>query len=212
MAAASSSIPNSFEPLTPFLFLNLNQCLKLTPLTYRSWTTQIEDILFGFDLFKFVDGSHPCPSPTKLDADKKEVTNPAYHTWVRQDRLIKGALLGTIDTAITPLLLNDKTSHSVWTTLCSTYDNPSRSHILQVKDRLKSITKGDKSATEFMQAIRTCTNELAHLGKPMDAEDIIGQVIEGLDYAKYKPVIDALIVDFAPESPFLGPPLEGSAH
>ena len=42
-----------------------------------------------------------------------------------------------------------------------------------------------------MQAIKTCANELALLGKPVDDEDLIDQVLEGLS-DEYKSVIDAI--------------------
>ncbi|MDP0971175.1 hypothetical protein Q6294_29995, partial [Klebsiella pneumoniae] len=86
MASSTTTIPNSVDPQTHFLIINLNRCIKLTPHTYRSWTTQIEDVLFGFDLFHFVDVSHPCPACVTVDEEKTEQPNLAYQTWVRQDR------------------------------------------------------------------------------------------------------------------------------
>ena len=42
-----------------------------------------------------------------------------------------------------------------------------------------------------MQAIKTRADELAILGKPIDDEDLIDQVLEGLS-DEYKSVIDAI--------------------
>ena len=42
-----------------------------------------------------------------------------------------------------------------------------------------------------MQAIKTSVDELALLGKPVDDEDLIDQVLEGLS-DEYKSVIDAI--------------------
>ena len=52
-------------------------------------------------------------------------------------------------------------------------------------------TKGLKSISEYMQAIKTRVDELALLGKPIDDEDLIDRVLEGLS-DEYKSVIDAI--------------------
>ncbi|KAK9723469.1 hypothetical protein RND81_05G000700 [Saponaria officinalis] len=43
-----------------------------------------------------------------------------------------------------------------------------------------------------MQSIKAAAEELAHMGKPMDNEDIIAQVLDGLDFATYRPVIEVV--------------------
>ncbi|KAJ9699042.1 hypothetical protein PVL29_007894 [Vitis rotundifolia] len=53
---------------------------------YASWKSQMTNLLFGYDLLGFVDGSHPCPPPV----------DSAYHLWLRQDRLVLLVLLSII--------------------------------------------------------------------------------------------------------------------
>ncbi|KAH9609129.1 hypothetical protein KSS87_004494 [Heliosperma pusillum] len=193
MAGQASLLPNPSDPSTPLVAVNFANVTELTPSTYRAWSRQIEDLLFGYDLFKYLDTSHPCPSSTIEDAtSKKQVPNPAHATWLRQDRLLSGAIRGTINSSITPLLLTTKTASEIWNKLRSTYASQSRGHILQIKDRLRSISKGTSSATDYMQSIRTCVDELAHMGKGMDDEDIIAKVLDGLDTALYRSLIDAI--------------------
>ncbi|KAE8677981.1 hypothetical protein F3Y22_tig00111463pilonHSYRG00127 [Hibiscus syriacus] len=71
----------------------------------------------------------------------------------------------------------------------NTYDKPSRGNIKQLKEQFKQCNKGSKLISEYMQAIKTRADELALLGKPIDDEDLIDQVLEGLS-DKYKSVID----------------------
>ena len=52
-------------------------------------------------------------------------------------------------------------------------------------------TKGLKSISEYMQAIKTRVDELALLGKPVDDEDLIDRVLEGRS-DEYKSVINAI--------------------
>ncbi|KAH9618774.1 hypothetical protein KSS87_008061 [Heliosperma pusillum] len=135
------TLANSHEPSVPLILVNLSIVDKLTPLTYYPWKTQVESILFGFDLVKFLDGTHPMPpsriTTTLLSTEDPKpssttIPNPAFHTWSRQDRLLVGALLGTLPPTISPLVIR-ASSHEAWQILARTYANPSRGDILQVK-------------------------------------------------------------------------------
>ena len=115
--------------------------------------------------------------------------NPAYTTWKHQDRLIFSALLGVISVSLQPLIACITTSLDAWQTLANTYVKY-RGHIKQLKEQLKWCTKGSKSISEYMQAIKNRADELALLGKPVDDEDLIDRVLEGLS-DEYKSVINA---------------------
>ncbi|KAJ9551582.1 hypothetical protein OSB04_015627 [Centaurea solstitialis] len=191
MANNGNTIPNSYEPSKPFVLINFSNVIKLTPTNYISWKSQIQAILFGHDLLNFVDGTHSCP-PETITTDSKTTSNPAFQTWQRQDKLIFGSLLRTLSPTIVPLVAHATTTHAAWTTLATTYANPSRGHLLQIKDRLDTLSKTTQTVTEYMQSIKACTDELSFMGKPMDNEDIIAKVLKGLDYDSYKPVVDAV--------------------
>lgn len=107
MANPNSSylIPNSSDPTKPFTFINVNNSIKLTSTNYLSWKIQLEAILIGHDLYCFVDGSSLPPSTT-ITTDKKTEPNPAYLSWVRQDKLLFGALVGTLSPSLIPLCLS----------------------------------------------------------------------------------------------------------
>lgn len=90
-----------------------------------------------------------------------------------------------------PLVSQAKTSKQIWDILSQTYATPSRGHIKQLKDQLYRITKGDKTITEFVQAIKACADKLAALGKPEDHEDLIDRVLAGLDES-YKSVVESI--------------------
>ncbi|CAH9110943.1 unnamed protein product [Cuscuta europaea] len=82
-------VPNTSEPI------NLDNVIKLSPTKYISWQLQIESILTGYNLEGFLDGSHPCPPPS-LIVDGASTPNPAFSSWVRQDKLLFGAIIGTL--------------------------------------------------------------------------------------------------------------------
>ncbi|RVW13786.1 Retrovirus-related Pol polyprotein from transposon RE1 [Vitis vinifera] len=180
-------IPNAQEPTKPLTMITIHNSIKLTPTNYLSWKTQMEAILIGYDLQKFIDGSHHVP-PTTITTNNVVPTNPAYQTWLRQDKLLFGALVGTLSPTLVPLITQSKTSYEAWQILANTYARPSRGHIKQLKDHLKNITKGSQSITDYMQSIKTRADEL---GKPLDQEDLIEKILEGLD-ENYQSIIDAV--------------------
>ena len=105
-----------------------------------------------------------------------------------------GALVGTLSPTLVPLITQSKSSHKAWQILANTYACPSCGHIMQLKDKLKNITKGNQSIIEYMQSIKTQADELAALGKPLDHEDLIEKVLDGLD-ENYQFIIDAINVE-----------------
>ncbi|KAK9072095.1 hypothetical protein SSX86_008527 [Deinandra increscens subsp. villosa] len=189
MSDQSLLLNPSMKDLT---IVTLPATLKLTSSTYLAWKTQVEALLYGLDLHKFIDGTHPSPSPT-VSADGKSTPNPAYSTWFRQDRLLFGALVGSLSPPIVPLITGAASSREAWQILAKTYASPTRGHIKQLKHRLKQTTKTPtQSITDYMQIIKSTVDELAILGKKMDDEDVIDIILHGLDQNSYKPIIDAI--------------------
>ena len=119
--------------------------------------------------------------------------------WKRQDRLIYNALLGAITTSLQPLTSTANTAAEIWTTLNMTYAKPSRAHIKQLRQHLKNWTKGSKSINEYFQGFTTRFNQLALIGKPLDQEDQIEHILDGLP-KDYKTVADQIEGREAPPS------------
>ena len=78
--------------------------------------TQIHAQLLGHDLFKYVDGTFPSP-PANITIDGITTANPEALTWFRQDRLVFGALVGTLSQELVPLVTHTTTTHEAWTIL-----------------------------------------------------------------------------------------------
>ncbi|XP_021744626.1 uncharacterized protein LOC110717564 [Chenopodium quinoa] len=163
----SYQIPNGNDPTKPFTFLNINNANRLTATNYLSWKMQIEAILVGHDLYQYVDGTLPCPPPT-ITTDGVEKLNPDFSFWTRQDKLLIGALIGTLSQNQYPLVSEARSSKQLWDILAKTYATPSRGHIKQLKDQFNRITKGNRTITEFMQSVKACVDQLAALGKKME--------------------------------------------
>ncbi|CAJ2679303.1 unnamed protein product [Trifolium pratense] len=170
----SRSIANPYEPSKPFSCITLSGVTKLLPTNYLNWKLQVEAFLDGFDLLKYTDGSFPAPTATITTTATPPVTspNPAFQTWRRQDRLIYGAILTTLSDEVASLVSQTKTSHDLWELLKNTYAKASRSHLKQLKERLRMASKGTQSITTYMHSLKQTADLLASLGSAVSVEDM----------------------------------------
>jgi hypothetical protein len=75
---ASNSVPTISIPNISHLV-----SVKLSDTNYLVWESQVKPFLLRQNLWRFIDGSYPCPSPILLPSDKSESstsssTNPNY--------------------------------------------------------------------------------------------------------------------------------------
>ncbi|GFP89167.1 hypothetical protein PHJA_001060400 [Phtheirospermum japonicum] len=138
-----------------------------------------------------MDRIRPLLKPYPILLIPTTTPNPAYNTWLRQDKLLFGALVGTLSPTVATLVTRAVSSQAAWQLLADTYARPSRGHIHQLKDKLKHLKKGSQSISNFMLQVKTCADLLASLGKEQDPYDLIDDVINGLDES-YQAVIDGL--------------------
>ena len=82
-------------------------------------------------------------------------------------------------------------SREAWTVLANTYAKPSRGRIKQVKNLLKNPTKGTMTVTDFLHSVKARTDELAILGAPIEEEDLIENILDGLG-DDYKQLVRAV--------------------
>ena len=80
-------ISNSLKPTKALVIINSNNIVKLTSTNYLSWKIQVEALLIGYDIYKFIDESNPSPPSTIMTNDAKS-SNPEFQSWLRQDKLI----------------------------------------------------------------------------------------------------------------------------
>lgn len=161
--------------------------LKLTSLNYLSWRAQFNALLIGYDLMGYVDGSYPCPPKTVGEAE-----NPAYIFWRRQDQLLLHAIFASVSEQVTPLLASATTSHAAWTKLSKLYASRSRSRVMSLKDRLAK-PRDSKPMTEYLQTIKTTSDELALIDAPVSEDDLLLHILNGIG-SEFKDLAGALRV------------------
>lgn len=178
--------------------VSMSNVAKLNNTKYLMWSCQVHALFDGYELAGFLDGSKATPAPT-ITTNGTTSANPGYTHWKRQDKLVYSALLGAISTSNQPLVSRATTSAQIWDTLYATYAKPIRGHVKQLKQQLRQWTKGGKSIDEYLQGLTTRFDQLAILGKPVDHEDQVEHVLEGLP-EEYKQVVDQIEGKDAPPS------------
>jgi len=71
------------------------------------------------------------------------------------------------------------------------FASKTRSRIMHLKERLSRTTKGSKSVSEYLQGIKSISDELAVINKPVDDDDLVIHALSGIG-SEYKEVSAAL--------------------
>jgi len=160
--------------------------LKLTPINYLTWRAQFNAFLIGYDLLRYVDGSYLEPPKLLHDAP-----NPAHMFWVRQDQLLLHSIIAFVSEQIMPLIAYATTSRMAWEKLNTLYANRSRSRVMSLKERLTATTCGSNSVGEFLNTMRSISDELSIIGEPPSDIDLVVHVLNGLGPA-FKEIVAAI--------------------
>lgn len=72
-------------------------------------------------------------------------------------------------------------SKKVWNLFASWYASQSRSWVSHLKLQLQSMRQGFKSCSKFSQVAKTLSDQLAIMGKPATDDDLITNIINGLN-------------------------------
>ncbi|XP_010513247.1 PREDICTED: uncharacterized protein LOC104789213 [Camelina sativa] len=153
------------------LSLNMSNITKLTPTTYIIWKLQVHAFVDGHVLADYLDRSAEIP-PATVTVSDVVTPNPALLHWRRQDKLLYSALLGSITPTVQSALSRTTTSAEIWATLADTY--------------------GTKTIDEYLYSLTTRFDALANLDSPMEHDDQIEQIFDGLP-DEYRPIVDQVV-------------------
>ncbi|GFY82736.1 hypothetical protein Acr_02g0009760 [Actinidia rufa] len=149
--------------------------LKLTPINYLTWRAQFNALLTGYDLMRYVDGFYSEP-PKILN----KASNPAHLLWLRQDQLLLHSIIASVSEEIMPLIASATTSRMAWEKLNTLYANRSRSRVMSLKEQLTATTRGSSPVGEFLNTMRSISDELSIIGEPPSDIDLVVHVLNGL--------------------------------
>ncbi|KAK2988027.1 hypothetical protein RJ640_011290 [Escallonia rubra] len=155
---------------------------KLTYTNFTVWRTQLYSGLIGHNLLGFIDGSTPPPSQTISESptSTKQIPNPEYILWLRQDQLILNAMLGSCIDTIQPHISIVSTSQEAWERLQVLFANKSRSRVMSLKERLMNNPRGTRSIQEYLQHMRAIADDLALVDNPLFEDDLVLYTLTGV--------------------------------
>lgn len=81
---------------------------------YSSWQAQVTTLLFGYDLISYIDDTSIIP-PVYIAYDKgNQLSNLNYKLWLRQDSLVRSAIMASVDPSIVPLIAQAANAKNAW--------------------------------------------------------------------------------------------------
>ncbi|BAF03797.1 Os01g0123000 [Oryza sativa Japonica Group] len=199
MASSSSSIAAT----NPLVGIQVSE--KLTKQNYALWSAQVLTALRGARLEGFISGK-TTPPPAEIEkkeGDKKEgektikIANPAVDEWFATDQQVLGFLFSSLSREILSQVAGATTAAQAWQAISDMFASKSRAGLINMRLALTSTQKGTMSVTEYVAKMRAIADELAAAGKPIDQDDLIAYIINGLD-ANFDPVVEALVARVEP--------------
>ncbi|XP_060673267.1 uncharacterized protein LOC132803772 [Ziziphus jujuba] len=142
--------------------------IKLTETTYFSWKRQFDALLIRNNLYGFIDGALPCPSPVLFDSANSP--NPDFIYWVRQDSLLLNAILASLSLEV-HFVSDAETSREAWQKPALTFTKPSHLRLMRLCERLIR-SQGSHPIMEYLQDVKAYANELSFIDNPVSNNDL----------------------------------------
>ncbi|KAI0515759.1 hypothetical protein KFK09_008426 [Dendrobium nobile] len=173
-------------PQLKFVLSNIKN-LVANPLTsdnYPLWRSQVEKIFAANGFQGFLDGSSKKPPQESSSASSCEA-------WQLLDQNLVAALFSIITPSILPYVLSLTHCADIWATLTHRLQASNRSRIIQLKNELHNLTKGDQSMSQYLLTVKSKVDAISAAGSNLDPEDVILYTLNGLPatYQAFKTAI-----------------------
>ncbi|CAN6675510.1 unnamed protein product [Malus baccata var. baccata] len=171
--------------------------VKLDESNYLNWHFQMQMLLEGHGIMKFVDGSTLCPSRyvmcSGVDASNSSTPseNEDYIVWKLHDRALMQLITATLSPVAISCAIGSTSACDLWTRLKEQFSVVSRTSVFQLKSNLQTIKKGTDSVSHYLQRIKEARDYLSAAGVVFADEDIVILALNGLppEYNTFRSVI-----------------------
>ena len=168
---------------------------KLTKLNHAVWAAQMLAAIRGARLVGHIDGKTAAPSTevNQEQADKtvKKVPNPVYEEWYAADQQLLGYIFSSLSREILNQVVDSRTAAQAWRAIGKLFCSQTRTRSLNNRLALQTTLKGAMSITEYFGKMKVLSDDIAATGKPLDEEDLIAYILNGLD-GDYDSVVSAI--------------------
>ncbi|KAF3782542.1 putative receptor-like protein kinase [Nymphaea thermarum] len=193
--------PNSSILSSSFLSQLISQ--KLNHSNYLTWKRQIVSFIKSHRLYGHIDGTTPAP-PQYIDLEVKRTVvadqgggastgseirfeyeivtenNPAYEVWLAHDQSLVAYITSTVSEEVLGGVDDDLTALELWSTLATTYSQVSEARLLQLRRQFQDIKRGTRTVLEYLNEIKSVSDQLAATGHPVSDKDKVQQALSGL--------------------------------
>ncbi|XP_057430184.1 uncharacterized protein LOC130723231 [Lotus japonicus] len=184
--ASSSTLPSSSSSTLPSSSSLHEKALthaviKLDDTNFYSWKQLVEGVIRAHKLQKFIQDPLQIPEQFLTEEDRlTETVNSAYSEWEQQDSTLFTWLLSTLSASLLPTVVQCRHSWQIWEEIHTFFNAHSKAQSTQLRSELKTITKGTKTATEYLKRIKTIVNTLTSIGEPVLFRDHLEAIFDGL--------------------------------
>ncbi|KAF3781811.1 hypothetical protein EJ110_NYTH35692 [Nymphaea thermarum] len=176
---------------------------KLNHSNYLTWKRQIVPFIKSHRLYGHIDGTTPAP-PQYIDREVKRTivadqgggastgseirfeyetvteNNPAYEVWLAHDQSLVAYITSTLSEEVLGGVDDDLTALELWSTLATTYSQVSEARFLQLRRQFQDIKRGTRTVLEYLNEIKSVSDQLAAIGHPVGDKDKVQQTLSGL--------------------------------
>jgi hypothetical protein len=197
--ASSSSSSN------PLLGVQVTE--KLTHQNHGMWSTQVLAILRGARLERYVNSKVVAP-PEEFDEKKGDVNNGApvkvsnlaYEEWFAMNQQVLGFLLTSLSKDILAQVATARTSAEAWKTITDMFASHTRARTTNVRLTHAMTKKDNMMVAQYYGKMKGLVDEMATAGKPLDNEELVMYICNGLD-TEYSSPVSALVTRLEPIAP-----------
>ena len=173
-----SSIFSSFSMASTISLIVTNfVTLKLTPENYPMWREQMLALAESQDMVRLLTGEKMKPTMyTNIVITERTSTSEAteqqisedFLKWRKEDRLLRGWIIGTLTEETLGLVIGLDSSQSVWNALKEAYAQDSQEREFTLRQQLTYLKKEpSQSLAEHLRKFKSICDNLAAIGNPI---------------------------------------------
>ncbi|TXG47047.1 hypothetical protein EZV62_026341 [Acer yangbiense] len=152
--------------------------VKLNHENYLLWKNLVLPVIRGNRLEGFITGTRKCPPKYVPAIVSEEVSdeaqeNPEHEEWVVQDQILLGC----------------ETSKDLWDSIKDLFGIKTKSNIAYYKKEFQELKKGGMKMSDYLKMAKRLIDNLALAGRPVPLEDLVSQILNGLDSHEYNPLV-----------------------
>jgi hypothetical protein len=109
------------------------------------------------------------------------IPNSEYATWRMRDQHVLTCLVTSLSREVLVGVASNSMTADMWAAISKTFASQSRSRVLHLRNRLVAMKKVEQSVMTYFSTMRDYVDEMASAGKPLDDDDMVCYILNGLD-------------------------------